>query len=410
MPLRIKPRKERRSNGVYWVVSLGRKYTGGCRQRRYFGSRKEAKAFVAQSEEARHRLGCEAFILPMGLRAEAMACSQRLKPLNATLTQAVEFFIRNAPRAESAKSIEELNGEFLKSRKAMNCRPRTIVQYESYLRVIRTDFGKVDVTSLLRQDIEDWLEESEWSPRTRKNYLVTLTTILSFAVGKGYRADNPAASIERPILDDRPVGILAVEQVRRLLRVAKEFDPEMLPALAIGLFAGLRRSEFFALDWSEIDHEHRTIEVKGIKAKTRQRRLVSVAANLLAWLNPHRKTSGAISPARNIDVFSERLHELAVKAETSPWPHNAMRHSFGSYFLGKTKDENLTASEMGNSPEVIIKHYRALVRDADVTRYWGLAPGNVQEESASTPTLPPAKAVAHRQRPPAKPVWVAKTP
>jgi hypothetical protein len=87
-----------------------------------------------------------------------------------------------------------------------------------------------------------------------------------------------------------------------------------------------------------------------------------------------------------------------------------MRHSFGSYFLGKTKDENLTASEMGNSPEVIIKHYRALVRDADVTRYWGLAPGNVQEESASTPTLPPAKAVAHRQRPPAKPVWVAKTP
>ena len=47
-------------------------------------------------------------------------------------------------------------------------------------------------------------------------------------------------------------------------------------------------------------------------------------------------------------------------------------------FLGKTKDENLTASEMGNSPEVIIKHYRALVRDADVTRYWHLAPGNVQ--------------------------------
>lgn len=287
MPQRITPRKERRSNGVYWVVSLGRKYTGGCRQRRYFGSRKEAKAFVAQAEQSRHLLGCEAFILPMGLRAEALACSQRLKPLNATLVQTVEFFIRNVPRPESAKSIEELKEEFLKSRKAMNCRPRTIVQYESYLRVISTEFGKVDVTRLLRQDIEDWLEESEWSPRTRKNYLVTLTTILNFAVGKGYRKDNPAASIDRPLLDDRPVGILTVEQVRGLLRVAKEFDPEMLPALAIGLFAGLRRSELFALDWSEIDHEPRTIEVKGIKAKTRQRRLVSVVDNLLAWLNPH---------------------------------------------------------------------------------------------------------------------------
>jgi integrase len=313
----------------------------------------------------------------MSLRAEAMACSQRLKSLNATLTQAVEFFMRNAPRAESAKSIEELKEEFLKSRRAMNCRPRTIVQYESYLRVICLEFGKVDVARILRQDIEDWLEESEWSPRTRKNYLVTLTTFLNFAMGKRYRIDNPASNIDRPILDDRPVSILAAEQARGLLHAAKESDPEMLPALAIGLFSGLRRSEIFALDWSEVDHEHRTIEVKGIKAKTRQRRLVSIADNLLAWLNPHRKTNGPLCPECNIDVFSERLRKLAVIATIIPWPHNAMRHSFGSYFLGKTKDENRTASEMGNSPEVIIKHYRALVRDVAVAEYWSLSPATL---------------------------------
>ncbi len=76
-----------------------------------------------------------------------------------------------------------------------------------------------------------------------------------------------------------------------------------------------------------------------------------------------------------------------LKAEINPWPHNAMRHSFGSYFPGKTKDENLTASEMGNSPEVIIKHYRALVREADVTRYWHFAPENVQEDRPNLTTL-----------------------
>jgi len=140
---------------------------------------------------------------------------------------------------------------------------------------------------------------------------------------------------------------------------------------------------------SGIDHEHRTIEVKGIKAKTRQRRLVSVTDNLLVWLNPHHKTSGAITPERNIDVFSERLHGLAVKAGINTWPHNAMRHSFGSYLLGKTKDENLTASEMGNSPEVIIKHYRALVRDADVARYWRTVPENLEEKSFNVPTTAP---------------------
>jgi hypothetical protein len=47
--------------------------------------------------------------------------------------------------------------------------------------------------------------------------------------------------------------------------------------------------------------------------------------------------------------------------------------------LGETKDENLTASEMGNSPEVIIKHYRAVVRDAAVAEYWAVALATLAE-------------------------------
>jgi len=57
-----------------------------------------------------------------------------------------------------------------------------------------------------------------------------------------------------------------------------------------------------------------------------------------------------------------------------------MRHSFGSYFLGETKDENLTASEMGNSPKVVVTHYRAVVKGADVVEYWRLTRTNVGED------------------------------
>jgi integrase len=366
-----------RPNGTYWVVSLGRKYTGGVRQRRYFHSRKEASEFVTLSQEARRKLGHEAFVLPLSLRTEALACWQRLRPLKKTLTQAVEFFLRHCPQTEATKPLAELKDEFLKSRKAMNCRPRTLVQYESYLRVICEEFGETDTLKVTLEDLEDWLEEADWSPRTRKNYLVTLTTLLNYATAKGYRPDNPAARIERPLLDDRPVGILTVEQAKCLLRRAQEADPEMLPPLVTGLFAGLRRSEFFALDWSEVDLENRTIEVKGVKAKTRQRRLVHIADNLLAWLLPHRKSGGPMTPERSIDAFSQRLRGLAKEAGINPWPHNAMRHSFGSYFLGKTKDENLTASEMGNSPGVVVRHYRAVVKDAELVDYWTLHPTNI---------------------------------
>ena len=206
---------------------------------------------------------------------------------------------------------------------------------------------------------------------------MTFTTLLNYAVGKGYRLDNPAAGIGRPILDDRPVGILTVEQVKTLLRMTMASDPPMVTPLAIGLFAGLRRSEFFVLDWTEIDLENRIIEVKGAKAKTRQRRLVHIHDNLLDWLTPHRRREGPIAPDKNIDIISERLRGLAHSAGINPWPHNAMRHSFGSYFLGRTKDENLTASEMGNSPGVVVKHYRAVVKDADVAEYWCINRTNV---------------------------------
>jgi len=74
-------------------------------------------------------------------------------------------------------------------------------------------------------------------------------------------------------------------------------------------------------------------------------------------------------------VFSERLRALAQRAAIVPWPHNAMRRSFGSYFLAKTKDENLTATEMGNSPSKVIRHYRAVVKDEQVENYWAIMPG-----------------------------------
>jgi hypothetical protein len=56
------------------------------------------------------------------------------------------------------------------------------------------------------------------------------------------------------------------------------------------------------------------------------------------------------------------------------WPHNAPWHSFRSYFFGKVTNENLTAAEMGNSPAMVFKHYRAVVRPETVEACWNILP------------------------------------
>ena len=374
MPSISKPRKERQRHRYYWVVSLGKRLTHERRRKHYFRSRKDAAEFVRQTESSRQELGRESVIIPLELRAEALACDRRLRPHAATITQAVNFFLRHIELKAKSKTFEEIREEFIRSRRAMNCRIRTLVQYESYLRVIAEEFGKAFVTEITTPDIEDWLEESDWAVRTKRNYLVTIGTVLDFALKRGYIAQNPTIGIARPILDDKPPGILSPSQARHLLEKAQAITPKIVQALAISLFAGLRRSEVCTLHWCEIDLATKTIEVKGSKAKTRQRRIVTISDNLFLWLSLAREKSGPIFPSNSPDAFGELLRECAVAAEVKPWPHNAARHSFASYYYAKTQDELKTAAQMGNSPSVLFRHYRALVKGEAVEDYWAIAP------------------------------------
>ncbi len=88
-----------------------------------------------------------------------------------------------------------------------------------------------------------------------------------------------------------------------------------------------------------ISLDERYIEIKAAKAKTRQRRLVTISDNLAEWLKPYVKTEGRVAPSANQDVFGEYLKDIAQASGITEWPHNAMRHSFGSYFYAKTKEE-----------------------------------------------------------------------
>ena len=53
---------------------------------------------------------------------------------------------------------------------------------------------------------------------------------------------------------------------------------------------------------------------------------------------------------------------------------NILRHTFGSYHFALHRNENLTAAEMGNSPAMVFRHYRAVVTSKAAARFWNLLP------------------------------------
>ena len=177
--------------------------------------------------------------------AEARAAFERLAEYEVALTAVVDHWIKFQAPLEVQRTFSQLEKEFISSRKSIGCKEKTLSQYRSYIymNVICEEFGSTKVAGTVQADLEDWLSESDWAPRTRKNYLVTLMTFFEWARDRGYIVTNPAERIPKPILDDRPPGILSATEASKLLLKAAEHDSELLPPVAVQLFAGLRRSK-----------------------------------------------------------------------------------------------------------------------------------------------------------------------
>jgi integrase len=192
----------------------------------------------------------------------------------------------------------------------------------------------------------------------------------NFAIKRGYALTNPVLATEKAREPKIRPGILSIEQASALLTCAA---PEIVPYIAIGLFAGLRRAEIERLDWSEIDFDDGHIEVTAEKSKSKvANRFITIQPNLREWLEPFRKLRGPVTPREN---FRFLLEQSKSDAGIASWPQNALRHSFASYHVAHFRDAKGLALEMGHANSgILFNHYRALVKPKEAARYWNLKP------------------------------------
>ncbi len=222
------------------------------------------------------------------------------------------------------------------------------------------------------------------TPSSQASYRRILHGFFAYAVDMGIREDNPAAKVKSPRISahsDETV-ILAPEQCRVLLAAVMDRAPVMMPAVAIGMFAGLRGGEIHRLTWEDVRLSRGLIVVTSGKSKTGNRRMVSVLPCLDALLAPFepKDKSSKIWPPNG-----ERMWDTIIKAagwrgarcwapvakmDRPPWPRNALRHSFVSYHVAQFQDAARTALESGHSQEVLFKHYRQLASEDEAAEFW----------------------------------------
>ena len=248
-------------------------------------------------------------------------------------------------------------------------------RYLQALRVSLRSFSKgrsdKQVRSVVPAELEKWLQANKWAPRTQKGYLTDVSILFNWLIKRGLVSHNPARAVELPTILGKPPRIHTPEQARLALELGRKRDLNVCRALAIRYFAGLRSSEVARLEEKEVCVEQGFIEVTAAKAKTRQRRLVTVEPNLKAWLE-----LGGNLPLHDINNRMRFFSEALKTEHGIEWEHNVTRHSFVSYHLAKYRNASRTALEAGHTEQMTFANYRELVTPAAQQEYWAIVPAS----------------------------------
>ena len=358
-----------------WRVSFP---DGASRSTKGFKTKAGADGAIAFADKKRGDInndGIRHEAITNGERRAVMAFREIIASLpdavsKASLGEVVEEYRKRADVRRKSMTISELIDRYITSLERRKLSKSHRSSTETRLRKFESDHGEWIACDISDDVAGDWLHGLDFAALTINHYRAALLQMFNHGLKIRAVETNPIEVIDKLKEDRGEIGILSPAEAATLLSHCSD---NILPAVVIGLFAGLRRSEISRLDWSQVDFQQKHIEVKAGNSKSAARRLVPMRKNLRQWLDPYRQQNGLVMPTEMI--YRARLDSARKAAGIKQWPHNALRHSFASYNLAAFENAPALAGEMGHgSTKMIFEHYRALVLKKDAESFWSITP------------------------------------
>ena len=233
---------------------------------------------------------------------------------------------------------------------------------------------------------EDGKPLSQQSRRTR---LTQFKTFFKWCMSpkRKWITENPCDDLSFTV-DRGEVKTLANEDVVRLLDAAwNDTDTSRrrlcgrdyaLPGIVLSLFAGLRPwAEAAKMYWEDIDwnliNPNGSLTIKVRKSKTRFH-YAELHSTGIGWLKLCAKKKGPIKTHENA---LERVREK-VGLGPGNWASDVLRHTYASNWYATHSERGLNTLErlMGNSVEVLRKHYIKALAPKEAEAYWKILPPN----------------------------------
>lgn len=271
---------------------------------------------------------------------------------------------------DSSVSLSRVVKEVIAAKRAANRRPSYVRNLRVYLESFARGREDMPITAVNLQMLEDWYGSRNETPASRKGTIGRISSMMSYAWRRGYVMENPCKRLERVRVDPKPPRIFTPLEARTLLHyLGRDGRTKWrLPQVILGLFCGVRPTELTRLFWKDIDLDRAVVRIDASASKVRQRRIVPIPDNAVAWLR-------ACKP-NNLKIGAVRWKWIdAVERHTGlKWDNDILRHTAASYLLAKHEDCGKVARWLGNSADVLLKNYTELVSAADCQAFWEIMP------------------------------------
>lgn len=269
-----------------------------------------------------------------------------------------------SPRAIDTVSVAAISidvgiaGEqYIAQRRALGRKKSTLEDYESTLRVhLVSFFGsrplvEIDIP-LVEAFIYAKLDEGK-APKSIRNYLGLLHSILDHGVKRGWCSTNPVALVEKPRSDrNSDIRFLSVAELEAILDAAPKTQLGRVDRLVVltAAMTGMRRGELVAVRWRDIDWHARLIRVRrnftrgqfGTPKSRRSSRAVPLATRLADELKAHHEHTPhdgdddlvfahpELGTGLDPSKLRKRFLACARRAGVRPVRFHDLRHTFGT--------------------------------------------------------------------------------
>ncbi len=221
------------------------------------------------------------------------------------------------------------------------------------------------------------------SPATQARRRSAVRQFYRFALGEGWRADDPSRRLDAPKQGRSLPRVLSGDEIERLLAAAAAHDGaaglRLVALVELAYASGLRVSELLGLRLEAVRRDPAWLIVRGKGGKERLAPLNTPARDAVKvwlvareaareekipdspWLFPSSSAKGHLTPRR----FAQLLDQAAIDAGIDPArvsPH-VLRHAFATHLLDGGADLRVVQTLLGHADIATTQIYTHVATD-----------------------------------------------